>query len=281
MNKYFSFTAFFLLVFFASFAQQSLNDYKYVMVSKQYGFLKEVDEYRLNSLSKFLFEKHNFHVLMEGEILPSDYLQNNCLALKADVLKESTLFKTKLSIQLKNCKNEIIYTSIQGTSKAKSFRVAYNEALRIAFKSFDAVTYNYSGNSNMPLLNDSVSTKENKSKQEEIEKLKEELKVLKEDKKAIISKEKPVEVLKPLKANVDAVVKPIDNTKTLYAQTIENGFHLMDKSPKLVYTIFNSGKPDLYIVKGKDAIIYKLKGNWVIAEVLDVNVKITPLNIKF
>ena len=39
-------------------AQTSINDYKYVVVPKSYEFSQEQDQYQLNSLSKFLFEKH-------------------------------------------------------------------------------------------------------------------------------------------------------------------------------------------------------------------------------
>ena len=85
------------LAFFALtsvFAQQNLNDYKYIIIPNTFDFLKEADEYRLNSLTKFLFEKYNFEALMENdEVLPSDYSRNNCLGLQADVLKDSKMFE--------------------------------------------------------------------------------------------------------------------------------------------------------------------------------------------
>ena len=47
------------LVFISgAFSQTNLNNYKYVIVPKKYDFLKEEDQFRLNGLTKFLFEKY-------------------------------------------------------------------------------------------------------------------------------------------------------------------------------------------------------------------------------
>ena len=55
------------LIVTSVFSQVNLNDYKYVIVPKKYDFLKEADQYQINSLSKFLFNKYGFQTLMEGE----------------------------------------------------------------------------------------------------------------------------------------------------------------------------------------------------------------------
>ena len=39
------------------FGQQSINAYKYIIVPKNYDFLRLEDQYQLNSLTKFLFTK--------------------------------------------------------------------------------------------------------------------------------------------------------------------------------------------------------------------------------
>ena len=39
------------------FAQKSVNNYKYIVVPHQFEFLRSPDQYQLNSLAKFLFEK--------------------------------------------------------------------------------------------------------------------------------------------------------------------------------------------------------------------------------
>lgn len=268
------------LAFFALtsvFAQQNLNDYKYIIIPNTFDFLKEADEYRLNSLTKFLFEKYNFEALMENdEVLPSDYSRNNCLGLKADVLKDSNVFKTKLSVQLKNCKNEVIYITSLGESREKSFKVAYNEALRNAFKSFESENYSYNSK-NAIVVNEGIEVVE--EKQVEIEKLKEEIKVLKEEKDLEV-----VEVPKSVSIKNEEILetKVIDNT--LKAELISGSilnYLIKDSNGQVLYTLLYSGQQDLYIVKGKDAIVSKINNVWAITQYIENDLQIKALDLKF
>ena len=135
-----------LLAFFiisSTFAQSNLNNYKYVIVPKKFEFLKEANQYRLNELTEFLFNKYGFQALMEGDSYPDDLLKNRCLALKSNLIKDSGLFKTKISVELKDCNDQVVYTSEVGESREKDYEKAYNEAVRNAFKSFETVNYQY------------------------------------------------------------------------------------------------------------------------------------------
>ena len=263
-------------------AQQSLNEYKYIIVPNKFEFLKEADEFRLNALTKYLFEKANFEALMEDETLPSDYGKNNCLGLKADVLKKSTMFKTKLLVQLKNCKNEVIFTSSLGESREKNYKVAYNQALRKAFNSIENANYSYNTNNAMTTSNEVEVVEERK---EEIEKLKEEIKVLKETKKEIIIEEKPEAVLIKEIEKPKVVDKPNqkDNFRLRAVAIPESGFayNLLNSEGDKMYTILFSGKENLYIVKDKDAVIYRLNEKWVIAEAKGNDLRVIALDIKF
>ena len=94
------FTILMSLAFISSaFSQTNLNNYKYIIVPKKYDFLKEADQYRLNGLTQFLFEKYGFSTLMEGDNYPDDLLKNKCLALNSNVINDSGIFKTKLKIE--------------------------------------------------------------------------------------------------------------------------------------------------------------------------------------
>jgi hypothetical protein len=287
-----------VLAFFALtsvFAQQSLNDYKYVIVPNKFEFLNEADEYRINSLTKFLFEKYNFEAIMEDEVFPSDYAKNNCLGLKADVLKDSNLFKTKLTVQLKNCKNEVIYTSAEGESRDKNYKVAYNEALRLAFKSFEDENYNYVPK-NVAVENEVVAVE---AKQKEIERLKAEVKTLKADSKKIETlEEKPEAVVVEEIAEVEKVVevevekaakkdvspKPTVNNNALNAVLVPgsiNSYYIKNVKGEVVYTLLHYGQQDLYIVKGKDAIVTKINNVWVIKQYVENDLQVKALDLKF
>ena len=282
-------TKFFLLlltcfVITSAFSQTNLNEYKYIIVPNKYDFLKKKDQYQLNSLTKFLFEKYGFQAFIEGQKYPTGLSINRCLALRSDVIKESGLFKTKLKVVLKDCNDQVVFTSIVGESKVKDYSKAFNAALRNAFKSFKALNYNYVPNENaVAMVTEKVEVKNEVA--EEIQKLKEEIKTLKEEKTEEVVEAKPkveevVETPKVIKPKTKITPKKADSN-VLYAQAIENGFQLVDSSPKVVYKIKSTGLNDVFLVENRSAIIYK-KGNvWILEFYADNTLLQEELNIKF
>lgn len=284
-----SFFSILMICFFTTsvFSQTNLNAYKYIIVSKKYDFLKEADQYQVNSLSKFLFNKYGFEALMEGETYPEDLIKNRCSALKADALKEPGMFKTKLAIELKDCNDQVVYTSDLGESREKEFKKSYTEAIRNAFKSIEALNYKYEPRENDATILASTTEVKNEVA-EEIQKLKEEIQTLKQEKKVEVAKvtnpqietstvkssvTKPVEQVKTTKAEVKERASNV-----LYAQKIENGFQLVDSSPKVVYEIIKTGLNNVFLVENQTAIIYKEGDNWILENSNLVKIK---LNIKF
>ena len=122
---------------------QELNGYKYVVVPQIFEFQKSADKYQLNSLTEFLFTKKGFKALMANEKQPEDLYNNPCLALRADLVDNSNILSTKLIINLKNCSDEIVFTSDEGKSRIKDFKKAHQEALRQAFRSIQAIDYSF------------------------------------------------------------------------------------------------------------------------------------------
>lgn len=233
------------------FSQNDINNYKYVIVPKTFDFLKSKDQFQLNSLSKFMFEKYGFVALFDDEPLPNDLIKNGCLALNADVIKESGMFKTKLFVELVNCRKQVVFKSQTGDSDHKKSEVAYNMALREAFKSFDALNYNY----------------------QEIE-----------SEVAVVVKPQPIKPTTIDKTPSPATEKMVldeNYTEILYAQKITNGYQLVDSTPKVVYTLIFTGKEDFFMVKGRDATVYKQDDKWVIAETIGEDLQLKTLNIKF
>ena len=246
-----------------SFSQNSVNQYKYVIVPNTYEFLKEPDQYQLNSLSIFLFEKYGFTVLKENEPYPTDLYNNVCLALKSDVVNGSGLFTTKLKVVLKNCQNEIVFEGAEGKSKEKQYKVAYTEAIRKAFESVEELNYSYEPSSSLPQA------------------------------KAIASQPKEVVVAVPATAEVTSVevakvpetqsdlTKDVASAEILYAQKISGGYQLVDSTPKVVMVLLETPKSDMFLVKGKDAMVYKENDQWILSDKSSGESKATPLNIKF
>lgn len=188
---------------------QTVNDYKYVIVPERFEFQNGAGEYQLNYLTKRLFEEKGFVVFYSGDKLPDEVALDKCKALHADVIKDSGVFTTGLTIKLNDCNGKALFTSLEGKSKRKQIGRAYHEALSKASKSIEAMAYNYSG--------------------EEVEE------VMLDDTPAH-------ETVTPLSKNV--VTK-----STLFAQPIENGFQLVDSTPKVVMNIYTTSDKDVYIAK--------------------------------
>ncbi|PKA83458.1 hypothetical protein ATE92_1613 [Ulvibacter sp. MAR_2010_11] len=122
-------------IYTEGFSQKSLNDYSYVVVPDQFEFLNEKDKYQLNSITKFLFNKHGFHAFFMSEVPDA----KRCDGLYADLDRGNSFLKTKFSIVLRDCDGLEIYRSPEGVSKFKEFKKAYQDAVRKAFKGIEAL----------------------------------------------------------------------------------------------------------------------------------------------
>ncbi len=129
-----------LLLFSVAATSQNTNlsDYSYVIVPEQFDFLKGNDQYQMNSMTKFYLEKSGFNVFMANEA-PN---LNRCDGLYANVEELKTILGTKVQIVLKDCNNSEIYRSEEGKSKYKEYDKTYQDALRKAFKSVEALNVN-------------------------------------------------------------------------------------------------------------------------------------------
>ncbi|UOK43696.1 MULTISPECIES: hypothetical protein [Flavobacterium] len=131
-------TTLLIALLFASFAfSQGVSDYKYIIVPKKFSFLKEPNMYNLNSLTKGVFEKEGYQVYYDGDIFPQELAENRCRALFADMLEDNTLLTTKIKIELKDCRNQVVYVSEEGVSREKDYAKAYVQAFRTVGKSLE------------------------------------------------------------------------------------------------------------------------------------------------
>lgn len=145
MNKSISISLFLIFSFSVLFAQKNINSYKYVLVPKQFEFQKSPDQYQLNSLTKFLFERAGFTVLYTDDSFPDDLATNRCLALKALVINRSGMLSTKMNVELSDCYNNTVFSTKEGMSKEKDYLKAYHEVLREAFVEIENLKYAYDG----------------------------------------------------------------------------------------------------------------------------------------
>ncbi|CAN1533682.1 hypothetical protein MCEGE10_01487 [Flavobacteriaceae bacterium] len=223
---------------------QTVNDYKYAIVPSKFAFLKEKDQYRLNTLTKLLMDKYGFVTFFDTDILPVEVAENNCNKVFVEVQSNGNMFMTKLSVVLKDCKNTILFKSVEGKSREKEYQTSYNQALREAFNSFETLGYKYNGNSN-----DNVNTKENSD-----------IKV----------------------SNLND-----DNKKTndliLFAQPIENGFQLIDSTPKVIMKIYKTSSPICFIANKNNiqGVLISKENQWFFEYISNSKLVSEKVEVKF
>ena len=212
-------------------AQNTINNYKYVLVPEQFSFLKQANQYRLNTLTKVLLEEKGFTVYFDNSELPTEIANNKCKALNADVAEKKGMFTTTLTLILKDCQGNVVFKGKEGKSREKEFDASYNEALRNAFASLNEVPYTFTGEavSTAPVTKPAVTV--------------------------------PVPV-KPVA--VPATVPVNQPAGTLYAQATANGFQLIDTTPKKVLTLFKTTVQDYFIAESDQfkGIVLKKDGEW-------------------
>ncbi len=265
----------------SAFAQSEVNDYKYIVIPKQYDFQRSDDQYQLNSLTKFLFNKYGFTAYFEDESLPLDVSQDRCLALKADLKKLKGFLITRLQFELIDCEGNVVSSSKIGETKIKQYNTAYNTALRQAFETYQNMNYSYQPKAEIttPVIANKEVAIKSIQKTESIEQKKQE--VEEEIKDDVVKQQiETPQVKKP--APVETITEPvkeIDNS--WYANPIDNGFEVVDASKNKIMTLLYSGAPDVYIVKDENAIVFKKEGYWMYSSNDGSGIKVNRIDLKF
>ena len=231
-------TIFFLILLVSAsiYSQQpNFDKYQYIIVSDKFDFVKTTNEYQTSSLTKFLFRKKGFKVFLGNEKLPKDLQDNRCIALQASVKDASSMFTVKTFIELKDCHGKILYTSKVGNSKEKEYQKGYREAIRNAFDTMTDFEYSYSPAS-------------------------------------LVKTDEKEEIIIPIAGvvlpNITAELKTAGNAVAglvgvLYAQAVKNGFQLINTKPEVVFIILNTNLKDVFVIKDKNGVFYKVDENWV------------------
>lgn len=144
MKKYFSILVI-ALISSLSFSQSSLNDYEMAIIPSKFKFQDEDNQYRINLTIKAFLKQKGFEAYVSSDALPEGFLDYNCNKVFVNAIEENTMFSTKIKIEFKDCKQVVLFTTDLGESRIKDYGAAYNEALRIALKSFDKAKYKFSG----------------------------------------------------------------------------------------------------------------------------------------
>ncbi|WP_310378419.1 hypothetical protein [Flavobacterium sp.] len=207
---------------------QTVNDYKAVIISRQFDFQKSENQYRLQTITKLNLQKAGFQSFYSGEPAATEF-NNKCELLNVDVKEEKAFLVTKLFIVFKDCNGIIIYKSAVGKSKEKEFQSAYSGALNDAFKSVYALNYKYNTTS--------FTTKQ----------------VVIPERIVVFETPIPVipispEAIKVVDTEVvEAVILENTNLNLLYAQPTAYGYQLINNEPKVIMKVYKTSNLESYI----------------------------------
>jgi hypothetical protein len=194
------------------------------MVPTKFSVFKEQDKFHLNTNLKLLLQKYGFKPFFPSDTIPIEIRNTACNKLYASLEKDNDLFSTKVKIVLKNCNEEVVYQTNFGSSREKDLLIAYNKAFREAAKSFDLLNYKYNGKNDVH----SETT-------------------------VVINK----------KENSNTVINT--NTEIFYfAQTIANGFQVVNNEPKVVMRLLNTSQKNVFIgmKDNSNGVVFQKDNQW-------------------
>ncbi len=233
-----------IFIFFTTFTfSQNINDFEYVIVPEQYENFKNSDQYQLSTFSKSLFETIGFKVFYDNEILPEAIAKNQCLALKPYLEITSNMFLTKITIVLKDCYNKEIFRTEEGVCRKEKDN---RVAHQLAFREA------------AKSLNEVNYKFSGKSLQKE-------------------------QSITQIENQIPAKQDPKDFENILYAQEIENGFQLIDSTPKVIIKLTKTSSSDIFLANynGSEGVVINKNNKWIFEFTQNGKLESHVLNIKF
>lgn len=280
------FSCLFLVFAFSYGLQAQLNDYKYIIVPKNFAGFKSENQYKTSTLIKYLFQQKGFNVFYDDN-LPQDLNSNRCLGLVVELNHRSTMFATIASLTLKDCNNKEVFVTIEGKSKSKDYTIGYKEAISYAFHSINGISYNYkpaaqSGKESIPVVS---KNEVNELKEVKIEEQKKDLGVAN-----VNSNQASAEIVPENNATAVVVatteiatVPDMEDAEVWYAQETPNGYQLVDSTPKIRLKVYKTSMPNIYIGINEKAkgLVYTKESKWFFEYYSSDKLQIEELSIKF
>lgn len=237
--------------------QAQFDTFKYVVVPVQFKAFTQANLHKTSTLIKYYLDQRGYPAVYDlGE--SEELVSSPCLAVYTRLNDNSGMFTTKVSLTFLDCEGKIVFETQEGRSKEKDYQTAFKEAIEQAMLSFNGMNYSYR------------PPPEAQQKEE-----------------SAVQAEPSPPVPPPPAPVVGTAAVAINKQEigeVLYAQAIENGFQLVDSSPKVRMKLMKSSRENTYIalIDGQPkGTIYQKDDTWIHEYVKDGEIIQTPLNIKF
>ncbi|SMG38420.1 hypothetical protein [Arenibacter troitsensis] len=273
-------------------SQAELNKYKYIIVPTKFETFKHENQYQTSTMIKYNLVENGFTAVYDND-MPADLLANRCLGLLLNLKDDSSMFTTKVTLTLKDCQSNVVYTTVEGSSKEKDYKSAYSEAIKECFKSLSGLGYKYepSGDTDQA----TVSFKNDVKRIEEKSSVAPNQNIPNPvvQQKATLQ-EQSYKNMEPVQSNIakaenmPTLALPDVDYKTedsgvLYAQAIANGFQLVDSTPKITLRMYATSQANFYIAEGDvhSGVVLKKADKWYFEYYEGDKLMGQELNIKF
>ncbi|MDO6602965.1 hypothetical protein [Arenibacter palladensis] len=281
-----------LMCGFLGMSQAELNKYKYIIVPTKFETFKNENQYQTSTMIKYNLVENGFTAVYDND-MPADLLANRCLGLLLNLKDDSSMFTTKVTLTLKDCQSNVVYTTVEGSSKEKDYKSAYSEAIKECFKSLSGIGYKYEPSGDTAQA--TVSFKNDVKRIEEKASVapKQNLPNPVVQQKATLE-EQSYKSMEPVQSNITkaenmpTVALPdvdykTDDSGVLYAQAIANGFQLVDSTPKITLRMYATSQANFYIAEGDvhSGVVLKKGDKWYFEYYEGDKLMGQELNIKF
>lgn len=292
--------------FFSSHAQ--LNPYKYIVVPTHFEAFKKVNQHQTSTLVKYYLTENGFPAVYDTQ-QPTELRIDPCQAAYVKLRDDSGMFMTRVVLQFVDCQGEVVFETMEGTSKEKDYVDAYKGAIAEAFQSIAGMGYSYtpgagtsrtasaSGNAGTPPAGQAAGQV---SREESARALEAAREAIPQRRESPASSNMPTatrpnpepegtsETGTDLRTSdpgtSDSRITAADSGELLYAQEIENGYQLVDSTPKIRMRLMKTSQADRYIVLvdgDTRGMLYQQGDHWIHEYYEAGNLRTERLRIKF
>ncbi|MBC2839607.1 hypothetical protein [Robiginitalea sp. SC105] len=278
--------------FFTGRAQ--FNSYKYMVVPTRFEDFRKTNQHQTSTILKYYLVEKGLPAVYDAQ-QPKEIKVDPCQAAYVNLRDESGMFQTRVVVEFSDCEGNILLETRQGSSKIKDYDSAYKEAIADALESLSGVKYTYNppataGGDPAVAASASVAATradvaDSPSREMPVEEeaqtgMAEALDVARDA--VPEGRESPAaaggnpaastamavaaggsSAAAPANAVADQKTAPAD---LLYAQEIENGYQLVDSTPKVRMKLMETSQPDRFIalVDGQPkGMVYQQGTQWV------------------
>ena len=247
----------FIIAILFSLCIEAQESYNYIIIPGKFSFFKEANKYNLNVLTKSFFESEGFTVFYDTQDLPQEFARNSCNALYANAIENNTMFLTRIMFEIKDCQNKIVVSSIEGSSREKSYDKAYTQVFREALTSLK-------GKLKVIKANDDFTVAV----------------PVKEEKQSILET-----IVTENQVITDDSLSELNKRNLLYALPIENGFKLVDNTPKMIFELQRTSFENIYLATNDftldKGIFYKKNESWYFEYYKKGKLVVEKVEVKF